>query len=131
VTSRPTPALLVERLRRGGPLVPTDVTFNQPQLEAYGRAVGIDTPAVVPEPLLVAACIATFDQTFDRVPGTLHLGQDLTVYRRPHPGRPVHISGEITGGENARRGWRFSIRFSGVCDDQPCFDAVMHGQVLL
>jgi hypothetical protein len=124
-------AQLVERLRTGGPLLPSDVTFSEPQLDAYGHAVGVDTPTVVPEPLLVAACIAAFDRNFERVPGTLHLGQDLVVHYRPGPGQPVYITGRIASGESARRGWRFSVHFAGACDDRPCFEATMVGQVLL
>lgn len=131
MTTGLTAAELVERLRAGGPLVPTDVTFSEAQLEAYGRAVGVEPPQIVPEPLLVAACIAAFDRTFERVPGTLHLGQELTVHNRPLPGRPVRITGEVAAGETARRGWRFTVRFAGVCDDVACFEGTMLGQVLL
>ena len=131
MTADPTPTELVDLLRAGGPLLPTEVSFTDAQLRAYDRAVGAAVGNVVPEPLLVAACIAAFDHTFPRVPGTLHLGQELRVSTPVAAGEVISIMGHVASGEPSRRGWRFSLGFTGSRNQALCFDAIMFGQVLL
>lgn len=127
-----TPGELIERLRAGGAFGPTEVRFEQSQVDAYAEATGApDAYTEVPEPLLVAACIQAFDSAFGRVPGTLHLGQDLTVTSRPAPGVPVTVEGRVVAGEEARRGWRFTIEFRGrTPGPTPCFTGKLSCQVL-
>jgi hypothetical protein len=131
MTADPTPTDLVDRLRVGGPLLPTEVSFTDAQLRAYERAVGAPVGDVVPEPLLVAACITAFDRTFPRVPGTLHLGQELRVLTPLAAGDVISITGHVATGQASRRGWRFSLGFTGSRNRALCFDAIMFGQVLV
>jgi hypothetical protein len=128
-----TPDELIEQLIPGAALTTTDVRFGNAELTSYRAALRLPGPEsrLVPEPLLVAACIRAFDATFGRVPGTLHLGQDLSVRRTPEAGDLIRVGGVVAQAGSARKGWRFQVEVEGhLADGTPCFDGRMTGQVL-
>lgn len=128
-----TPDELIGQLTPGAPLTTTDVRFGEAELASYRAALRAPGPesSLVPEPLLVAACIRAFDATFGRVPGTLHLGQDLRVSRVPAAGDLMQVGGAVSEAGPARKGWRFQVEVEGrLADGTLCFAGRMTGQVL-